>query len=172
MNTKTTTGFVVASLVLLVPFGCVTGRRDLARSGEVKVLTEGSKTTELLTPSVYQEEGKLVVSGQVRRSPMVQGAIAGHIHIEQLSSDGGVIRDSMESLGMTSRRGRTRVATYTARLPWTLEPGSTIPATDPWGLPAEITMRRPRRCPRSKDAKQCVSCNPVLQHGDRRPASG
>lgn len=126
MNTKTTTGFVVASLVLLVSSGCVTGRKDLARSGEVKVLTGSSKHTNVLTPSVYEEEGTLVVSGQVRRSPMMSGAITGHMHIEQLSADGSVIRDSIESLGMTSRRGRTRVASYTARLPWTLPPGSTI----------------------------------------------
>lgn len=126
MNTKTATGFVVTGLVLLVSSGCIAGRKDLARSGEVKVVTGSSNHTEVLTPSVYEDNGMLVVTGQVRRSPMANGAITGHVHIEQLSIDGSVVRDSMESLGMTSRRGRTRVATYTARLRWTLTPGSTI----------------------------------------------
>lgn len=126
MNTRQTKNLLIASMLLLVPSGCLAGRKDLARSGEVTVATESSKSIEVLTPSVYEENGQLVVSGQVRRSPIVSSAIAGHVHIEQLSADGQVVRDARQKLGMTSRRGRTAVAAYTARLPWTLTQGSTI----------------------------------------------
>ncbi len=126
MNTKTLNGFFLISVLFLASSGCIAGRKDLARSGEVKVVTDNSSHTEVLTPSVYEEEGMLIVSGQVRRSPMTTGEIRGHVHIEELSADGSVVRDSTKSLGMTSRRGKTRVASYTARLPWTLSPGSTI----------------------------------------------
>lgn len=126
MNTKILIGFLVAGLMSLVSSGCIAGRKDLARTGEVKVVTSSSKYTDMSTPSVYEDEGMLVVSGQVKRSQMSLGEIRGHVHIEQLSADGGIVRDTIQSLGMTSRRGRTRVASYTARLPWTLSPGSTI----------------------------------------------
>jgi hypothetical protein len=126
MNTKHLNGFFVAILMLLGASGCITGRNDLARSGEVKVVTSSSKHTQVLNPSVYEEKGMLIVSGQVRRSSMSSGEIRGHVHIEQLSADGDVVRSSMTSLEVTSRGRRTRIASYTARLPWTLAPGSTI----------------------------------------------
>ncbi len=123
MNTKKKCGLLLMGLLIS---GCVGTRKDLGRSGVITIQTEDAKYAEVVTPSVYEENGDVIVSGEVRRSPMSHGVITGHIHIALLSKDGSVVKEANQTLGQTLHRGKLHFASYRARLTWTLPPGSII----------------------------------------------
>ena len=76
-------------VLLAIPVGgCVAGRADLADSGTLDVDRDASGRTRFSKPSVYADDGRLVVAGKVRRPSYQRGPARGGVRVDLISPTG------------------------------------------------------------------------------------
>lgn len=82
---------IAYSVLVTIPFiGCAGARTDLVRSG---YLTLEPQLTKALpnVPNIYEEDGSLVVDGQLDDSAATQG---GHVDVKVVAPDGVIVYDA------------------------------------------------------------------------------
>jgi hypothetical protein len=84
------TSFAVAVLAAISFIGCASTRTDLVRSGYVTLEPRLTKTLPNV-PNIYEEDGSLVVDGQLDDSAATQG---GHVDVQVVAPDGVVVYDA------------------------------------------------------------------------------
>lgn len=119
---------MLATIAILITFsvttGCAMTGKDLVRNNTVKVEKLSSKWGVVTYVSVVQEGDEVALRGEVRRRPIGQGSIPGHIDIEILDSSGSTLKQMSIDYGRLSRK--SRYAKFDAKLGIIPPSGSTI----------------------------------------------
>lgn len=118
----------LATMAILTAFalaaGCVTPGRDLVRDNTVKIEKVSSKSANVQFLRVVQEGDRVALWGEVRHRPIGWGRIPGHIDLEVIGPDGGVL-DRM-TLGYHRRSVKSRYAEFHGELKTMPPAGSTL----------------------------------------------
>lgn len=128
---------IAMAIVLMVPLGgCALNRTDLVRSGYLTLEPQLTKPL-LRVPAVLEEDGSLVIDGQIDASAITRG---GHVDIKVVAPDGVVVYDAQvncrehvsstaPSVGRRARLQRQRARDhyhYSVRFPGLPPEGSSV----------------------------------------------
>jgi hypothetical protein len=118
----------ILCLIALVSLGgCATVGRDLTESGEVSVRRSPSKLVNIQAVTVRQDGDHLVVRGVVRRAPLTNAPVWGHVKVTAFDEAGqnmghAVVKYYPPSLPPKGPRS----SHFTARLPIDVAPGMVV----------------------------------------------
>ena len=127
MNVRSLPAFAAIATVFLLLGGCATDRVDLREKHQLKVVASSSNRVLVVEPSVWQEEGKTVVYGHVRRAPGAYLVGDGHTHVQVRLADSGITEEQWVSWSpkWIPFHG-PRYSTYRVTYPWVAPPGSDV----------------------------------------------
>lgn len=126
MNTKWVCSLLTMLAVVLAA-GCASAGKDLVRDGAIEVEKVASSQATITSVRVIQEGEEMLIRGQVQRRPIGRGPIPGHIDLEVIGPDGGVLE--LATLDHHRRSVRSRYAEFHGTLTTTPPAGSTIRVT-------------------------------------------
>lgn len=118
---------VLGGIGALSQMGCLMDRVDLVKSGTVRIERAIPKSLSMSAPRVWQDDGEMIVYGQVRRSPSASGIIRGHIDVTVIDRDGKVLQTASRRHfpGDVPTR-RWHGSSFTVKFAGVPPPGSTV----------------------------------------------
>lgn len=132
MSTKHKLSELLLLVVMSGSFLGCSATPDLVAQGHVRAEVVDGKRLDLLTPSLREEDGSILVSGVVRVGmSSVQFSERSHVHVELLDADRNVVqtgtaRWSPRLKGTRPRSPSPRAASYSSRLPGPLPINPTV----------------------------------------------
>lgn len=115
---------LLSILIIALVSGCATVGKDLVRDNTVKIEKVSSRWAKVQFVRVVQEGDTVALRGEVRRWPTGRGPIPGHIDLEVIGPDGGVLEQA--TLNYQRRSVKSRYAGFHGTLDTIPPTGSTI----------------------------------------------